>query len=190
MQTRTINYPFPFINPHLIFISGENRDKNLEPSKEPIEQVNSGNGPFRIMMVDDDIDDRDMFTEAAAELNMNLEVQCIDTGRELMKTLSGRDSRLPAVIVLDLNMPDKSGRECIDFIRSHEHLRHVPVVIYSTSSSSKDIEDTYNKGANLYIKKPSSYTHLKEIIKAIARLNWAHHKPFGPQRDFLFKLDK
>lgn len=181
-------YPGTGIHPGLIFISEESRNRILASEfsvnkRKPVE-----NNPLRIVMVDDDVDDREMFAEAAAELNQNLEVRCVEGGRDLIKLLDV-EKMLPDVIVLDLNMPDRSGRECLDYIRNSETLKRVPVIIYSTSSSHKDIEDTYDKGANLYIRKPSSFSDLRVIIKTISQLNWEQYRPYGARKEFLFSPD-
>ncbi|MES2690998.1 MAG: response regulator, partial [Bacteroidota bacterium] len=179
MQLNANIYPGTGIHPALVFISDESRDRILRNEFNLDKNKRFGNTPFKIIMVDDDVDDREMFTEAAAELNLNLDVICMESGRDLIGLLNNVEKRLPDVIVLDLNMPDRSGRECLDYIRSSEKLRHVPIVIYSTSSSNRDIEDTYDKGANLYIRKPSSFSDLRLIIKVIAGLNWEARKPYG-----------
>lgn len=181
-------YPGTGIHPALIFISDESRDRILSNEFGLNKKKHAGSNAFRMIMVDDDVDDREMFTEAAAELNLNLDVSCMESGRDLINLLNNIENKLPDVIILDLNMPDRSGRECLDYIRSSEKLKHVPVVIYSTSSSGKDIEDTYDKGANLYIRKPSSFSDLRLIIKAIAGLNWDTRKPYGSRQDFLFSI--
>lgn len=183
-------YPGTGIHPALVFISDESRDRILRNEFGLNTNKPFGNTPFRIVMVDDDVDDREMFTEAASELNLNLDVVCMESGRHLISLLNDAEKKRPDVIVLDLNMPDKNGRECLDDIRNSAKLKHIPVIIYSTSSSGTDIEDTYNKGANLYIRKPSSFSDLRLVIKAIATLNWDTHKPYGSRQDYLFSPDK
>jgi CheY-like chemotaxis protein len=92
------------------------------------------------------------------------------------------------VVFLDLNMPDKNGRECLDIIRKTKRLKDIKVVIYSTSSSQADINDTYDKGANLYISKPPTYNKLMLIMKEVLTMHWAGYMPFGNKRNFVFSI--
>jgi CheY-like chemotaxis protein len=83
-------------------------------------------------------------------------------------------------------MPHKSGIECLAEIRQDQRLQHIPVVIYSTSSSLKDINDTFDKGANLYVKKPNSFSELRLITAKVLALNWNKYKPYFSRSQFLF----
>lgn len=129
--------------------------------------------PFKILIADDDPDDRELMAEAAAG---HADVESVSNGDQLMKNLSQSET-LPDFVLLDLNMPEKSGKECLKEIRSHERLKDLPVIIYSTSSSRKDIEDTFEMGANLYITKPNSFTELKKTIKDIIGFDWDEFRP-------------
>lgn len=127
-------------------------------------------GLFSILLADDDPDDRELFTEAATLQNAC--VQSVANGMELMQALDQFDP-LPDFILLDLNMPEKNGKECLQEIRKHTRFNDIPVIIYSTSSSHKDIEDTYAMGANLYITKPNSFSGLKATVKSILEIDWS-----------------
>ena len=83
-------------------------------------------------------------------------------------------------------MPHKSGFECLLEIRQTDRLKHIPVVIYSTSSSIKDIEETFEKGANLYVKKPSSFQDLENITSRVLQLDWNKYKPHASRQQFVF----
>lgn len=126
---------------------------------------------FKILLADDDPDDRELFTEAA-EVH-NAEVESVPNGMQLMQKL-GESASLPDFILIDLNMPEKGGKECLREIRQQARYDHLPVIIYSTSSSKKDIEDTFSMGANLYITKPNSFAELKTTIKNLLGLDWAN----------------
>src|SRR6478672_4937519 len=112
-------------------------------------------GHLKILLADDDPDDRELFTEAAESHDVS--VESVPNGIELMQTLI-HAAALPDFILLDLNMPEKGGKECLHEIRQYNKFDSVPVIIYSTSSSKKDIEDTFSMGANLYITKPNSFS--------------------------------
>lgn len=129
--------------------------------------------PFRILIADDDPDDRELMAEAAAK---HAEVESVSNGEQLMKKLSQSD-KLPDFVLLDLNMPEKNGKECLQEIRSHKRFKDLPVIIYSTSSSRKDITDTFEMGANLYVTKPNSFTELKKTITNLVGFDWNEFHP-------------
>lgn len=122
----------------------------------------------RILLTDDDADDRSFFSDAFAELKMNGELSMFCDGKELMEYLRSCEpaSRL---LFLDLNMPRKNGFECIDEIRADKRFSDIRIAVYSTSSSETDIDSTFKKGANIYIKKPNDYNQLKTIIGTVMR---------------------
>ena len=141
-----------------------------------------GSAHMRIMLADDDSDDRDLFTEAVNE--HVADVDSVWNGVQLMKVLHQKEE-LPDLIFLDLNMPEKGGKECLFEIRNDDRLKHIPVIIYSTSSSKKDIEETYELGASLYITKPNSFADLRKTIKGILNLDWKQAGEFR-QKNFVY----
>lgn len=119
-----------------------------------------------IVLADDDADDRELFIEAIAEIDASVSVVTVDDGDRLMNELRSLSST-PDVIFLDVNMPRKSGKECVAEIKQDEQLKHVPVVIYSTTLNKKDIDDAWKNGALCFMRKPDSYSKLKAILKEI-----------------------
>ena len=77
----------------------------------------------------------------------------------------GWPTTLPAIVLLDLNLPGTDGREVLDIVKHDPRLHNIPVIIFSTSSNSRDVEDCYRLGANSYLTKPVSYTELEEKIR-------------------------
>lgn len=121
--------------------------------------------PLRVLLTDDDEDDRLIFKEILKEMDKNINVQMVNDGKQLMDFLVTKDEPLPDIIFLDLNMPNMSGIECLKMIRSNEKYSDISIAIYSTSTSEKDIDDTFHHGANIYITKPAAYSELKEVLK-------------------------
>ncbi|MEI6408627.1 MAG: response regulator [Bacteroidota bacterium] len=119
---------------------------------------------LHILLADDDEGDRLLFIEAFEELNLKTKVYTVNDGVQLMEYLTQKAAPLPNILFLDLNMPRKNGLECLQEIKSNEHLKDISVVIYSTSASEKDIEDTYLYGAHVYIKKPNDFMALKQML--------------------------
>lgn len=143
---------------------------------------------IRILLADDDEDDRLFFKEAIDELKMNTIVQMVEDGIQLMEFLKDPNSLLPHVVLLDLNMPMKSGMECLAEIRNHELLRSLSVAIYSTSSSMEDVEETFVKGANIYIKKPTDMVSLKLVLQKVISTNWQYSQSSLNKENFLLSI--
>ena len=141
-----------------------------------------------IILADDDEDDRDFFSDAFNDLKMQTKVSLFNDGLQLMNYLNNPISVLPDILFLDLNMPFKSGLECLYEIKASEKLKNIAIAIYSTSASDEDVEATFVSGANIYIKKPSNFDALKKILKEVVTINW-HYQTSGLNKDnFLLKL--
>ena len=120
-----------------------------------------------IFYADDDIDDVEIFKEAIAEVVENVEVVPTSTCEELLLKIATESHRLPDYIFLDLNMPKKSGRDCLQDIRKNPILKDTRVIILSTSRNQHDIISTYNDGADYYISKPNSLNGYKEALSKL-----------------------
>ncbi len=117
-----------------------------------------------VLIADDDLDDQELIRDALLENNMSEDkMQWVNDGEELMSALR-HAVHLPSLIILDLNMPKKDGKTALLEIRADQHLRHIPVIIFSTSDSSDDILDCYNIGSNTYMTKPSKYQELVDTM--------------------------
>ena len=143
---------------------------------------------IHIILADDDEDDRLFFTEAFDELKISTKVNTFNDGVELMDYLNDDNAILPDVLFLDLNMPRKSGKECLNELRSNEKFNNIAIAIYSTSSSEEDIEDTFVDGANIYIKKPNDFTVLKKILLDVVTINWQYHTSGLNKDNFLLRM--
>ncbi len=121
-------------------------------------------------MADDDADDRTLASIAFNELNTEHELEFATDGQELLDQLMSKvkkKSMLPDLILLDLNMPRKDGRVALKEIKTNPALRHLDVIIFSTSASEDDKRNTLGIGAKNYFVKPADYTKLLDIFKNI-----------------------
>ncbi|HYG50772.1 MAG TPA: response regulator [Flavobacteriales bacterium] len=144
--------------------------------------------PLNILLADDDEDDRLLFKDAFDEIKIKTNVHMVNDGVQLMHYLNNPDQNLPDIVFLDLNMPLKNGFECLAEIRGAKRLKDISIAIYSTSGSEEDIEETFVKGANVYIKKPNDFAILKKILGEVITINWQYHTS-GLNRDtFLLSL--
>ena len=130
----------------------------------------------RILMADDDPDDCLMAKEALEESRLCNEISFVEDGEELIDYLSHRGkytdlstSPRPDLILLDLNMPRKDGREVLQEIKANPELRRIPIVVLTTSKSDEDIHKTYDLGVNSYIVKPVSFQGLVEVMKSLRK---------------------
>lgn len=127
-----------------------------------------------ILLAEDDPEDGYLIGEALYESRIASNVVIVEDGEELLDYLLQRgkyadpeSSPRPGLILLDLNMPRKDGREALVEIKQHPHLRRIPVVVLTTSQAEEDIFRTYDIGISGYITKPASFTGLREAMKAV-----------------------
>lgn len=125
---------------------------------------------FQILLADDDEDDCMFFREALDELSLCATLKTVNNGVELMNFLENNLLNLPQMLFLDLNMPRKSGAECLEEIKQSEKFKHLPVIIYSTSSNIDVMDQLYGKGAQYYIRKPADFSSLKSVISRTIEL--------------------
>lgn len=123
-----------------------------------------------IFLADDDIDDREFFQDALSEVSADSELVVAEDGVVLMETLNNTVPP-PYVIFLDLNMPRKNGYECLADLRNSDKYKDIPVVIFSTTDNPDVIAKTRSLGANLYLRKPTSFDLLKKMIERVLSLD-------------------
>jgi CheY-like chemotaxis protein len=127
-----------------------------------------------ILLADDDPDDRQLTHDAFMENRLANEFHAVEDGEELMEFLHRRGKYeplrgepLPGLILLDLNMPRKDGREALKEIKADADLRRIPIVVLTTSKAEEDIVRTYDLGVNSYVTKPVTFKSLVELIKVL-----------------------
>ncbi|MGI8600595.1 MAG: response regulator [Chitinophagaceae bacterium] len=124
-----------------------------------------------IAIVDDDADDREIIKDAFAVSGKSAECILLENGDALIDFLtSSPASGLPSLIMLDLNMPGKDGREALKDIKSNNQLQTIPIIVFTTSSSSKDKQVVYELGANCFITKPDTFNKLVDLTQSIIKL--------------------
>jgi len=132
--------------------------------------------PVTILMADDDQDDCLLVKDAFKESRLVNDLRFVDDGEDLMDYLYHRGkyadmtlSPRPGLILLDLNMPRKDGREALKEIKSDSDLRSIPIVVLTTSKQEEDIIRSYDVGANSYVTKPVTFKGLVEVMKSLGR---------------------
>jgi CheY-like chemotaxis protein len=138
--------------------------------------ANAGRQPITILMADDDEDDRILTANALKASRLVNDVRFVVDGDDLMKylrcegpyTAGGAEAPRPGIILLDLNMPKKDGREALAEIKADPILRRIPVVILTTSKDEEDVFRTYDLGVNSFVSKPVTFEELGEVMRALA----------------------
>jgi two-component system response regulator len=132
--------------------------------------------PITILMADDDPDDRQLTREAFEENHLANDLRFVEDGEELMDYLHQRGkyavegaAPLPGLILLDLNMPRKDGREALQEIKAHPRFRNIRVVVLTTSKAEEDVLRTYDLSAASYITKPVTFEQLVEVVKTLGK---------------------
>lgn len=126
-----------------------------------------------ILMADDDPDDRMLTKEALVENKLANDLHFVVDGEDLMDYLRQRgkynkeNAPLPGLILLDLNMPKKDGREALAEIKADPKLRRIPIIVLTTSKAEEDIIRSYDLGISSFITKPVTFDDLVEVAKAI-----------------------
>lgn len=120
-----------------------------------------------IVLADDDEDDCLLFQDVILDLNIIATITLAENGEKLLQILQNNSNEIPEVIFLDMNMPLRDGMECLKEIRKSPSLTNVPVVMLSTSSHSQTVEEAYNEGANLFIRKPDTFEKFRSILEYI-----------------------
>ncbi len=132
--------------------------------------------PITILMAEDDPDDRMLTKEACEEARLVNDLHFVEDGEQLMDYLYRRGQYtdldgqpLPGLILLDLNMPRKDGRDALKEIKTDPDLRRIPIVVLTTSQAEEDILRTYDLGVNSFIIKPVTFESLVDVVKTLAK---------------------
>ena len=138
--------------------------------------MNAPRQPVTILMADDDPDDRLMTQEAFQECRLANPLRFATDGEELMDYLrrvgpyaDAEAYPMPGLILLDLNMPRKDGREVLREIKGDPALREIPVIILTTSKAEEDVVRSYRDGVNSFITKPVTFGALIEVVQALGK---------------------
>ena len=132
--------------------------------------------PITILMADDDSDDRELTREAFEENHLANDLRFVEDGEELLDYLHQRgkyaaegSAPTPGLILLDLNMPRKDGREALREIKSDPRLRNIRVIVMTTSKAEADVLRSYDLSAASYITKPVTFERLVDVVKTIGK---------------------
>jgi CheY-like chemotaxis protein len=119
------------------------------------------------LLADDDVDDKELFSDVLKAIDPMVVCYYAENGHEVFDVLSTR--KLPDLILLDINMPRMNGWQCLKKLKQSEYYRHIPVLMYSTSSNQNDINTALDLGALCFFSKPNTYSELSSILETIIK---------------------
>jgi CheY-like chemotaxis protein len=123
----------------------------------------------KVVLADDDQDHGLLFKMVLKQVDPSKTLYIIKDGDSLLQSL---ETQVPDLLFLDLNMPCKSGLECLQDIRENLHLTELPIVVYSSSTHMTDIQKSYLHKADLYMVKPFNSFHLRNALESILSMEW------------------
>jgi len=127
------------------------------------------NQSYRILLCDDDPDEALFLETAFIRAGFQVDLEWFDRCSTLLDHLPDRPE-VPDLIFVDLNMPGENGLDCLARIKDFSAYKHVPVIMYTTSTLSKDVMEAFKNGASLYLAKTSSEDELIEMVKYLATM--------------------
>jgi CheY-like chemotaxis protein len=145
----------------------------LKLQSTPIQVNTKDISPLHILFADDDSDESYLFNEALEHSHLNVVLSQANNGNSLLSFL--KTNPLPDLVIIDINMPHKDGLEALAEIRSYPEFLSLPLVIYSTTTNSKIIEASFQKGANLFVVKPNNFDGMVQVVKKIGAINWKNN---------------
>jgi CheY-like chemotaxis protein len=141
---------------------------------------------LRILIVDDDEDDRELFIKKLNELQLPHTVSAVADGNAMLDSLE--QDKLPHVICMDINLPLPDGFDCIALLKADKRYAHIPVLMYSGSTWQKDIDKAYAAGAHLYIVKPHSLLNITQTLRRAFAPDWRKPQPIAPRESFVIDI--
>jgi CheY-like chemotaxis protein len=137
-------------------------------------QSDGSGRPFTILLADDDEEDRELARDALQDSRLANEMKFVVDGQDLLDYLRhegrwagpGVDAPRPGIILLDLNMPKKDGREALAEIKADDSLRRIPIVVLTTSNDEADILSSYDLGVSSFITKPVTFGALVDVMRS------------------------
>ena len=120
----------------------------------------------KVLLADDDQDDRELFSEALASLDSNIAYEGVEDGKEALEKLQTKATR-PSIIFLDINMPVMSGWDVLKQLKSNEQYGDIPVIVYSTSSGLREKKTAFDLGALCFVTKPDDIKLIRGMLEIV-----------------------
>ena len=123
---------------------------------------------MEILLVEDNPADVVLMQEALYEIKAEVELSVVDSGEDALTRLQSARA-LPDLVILDLNLPGKHGTAVLEEMKSDEAMRHVPVIVLSSSGNHSDVKAVYDRNGNCFVRKPGEYDEFVEVMESLER---------------------
>ncbi|AZB08630.1 response regulator [Chryseobacterium sp. G0162] len=143
---------------------------------------------LNVIVADNDENTLIFFKNIFKELKISIKVQCFNNGKDLMEYLNNDDAVVPEIVFIKYTIPGKDSMECIDEVRAHQKFSNMVTAIYGEEISESEIEETFVKGNNICIRKPTDFGTLKKVLTEVITINWQYHTSGLNKDNFILKV--
>lgn len=143
---------------------------------------------LNVIIADNDENTLIFFKNIFKELKISIKVQCFNNGKKLMEYLTNNDAVVPEIVFIKYTLPEKNGVECIDEIKSNSKFSNMVTAIFDEEIPEHEMEETFVKGNNICMKKPSDFETLKKVLTEIITINWQYHTSGLNKDNFILKV--
>ncbi|UHO37558.1 response regulator [Chryseobacterium capnotolerans] len=143
---------------------------------------------LNVIVADNDENTLIFFKNIFKELKISIKVQCFSSGKNLMEYLTNNDAVIPEIVFINYNISGKDCMECIDELKTNPKFNNMVTAIYSEEISENEIEETFVKGNNICIRKPSDFGTLKKVLTEVITINWQYHTSGLNKDNFILKI--
>jgi CheY-like chemotaxis protein len=141
---------------------------------------------LNVLLAEDDVADKDFFIDGLRKLNLQHQVSWAKNHTELFDILEKRSDL--DLVIIDLDMPDKNGKECLKQIKANEKYKSLPVIIMTVSKNIDDINEVFDSGAHYYAVKPYSQVNFIETLRQIFNIDWKTAQPLPEKKHFIINM--
>lgn len=143
---------------------------------------------LNVIVADNDENTLIFFKNIFKELKISIKVQCFSSGKNLMEYLTNNDAVIPEIVFINYTISGKDCMECIDELKTNPKFNNMVTAIYSEEISENEIEETFVKGNNICIRKPSDFGTLKKVLTEVITINWQYHTSGLNKDNFILKI--
>lgn len=141
-----------------------------------------------IILVDDDEESRTVFKNIFKQLKIGIKIQTFCNGGNLMEYLNTEEAFVPEILLMNYDISEKNGLECLAEIKADSRFDNMVVGIYSENLSESEIEEVFVSGANIFIKKREDYDAMKKALSEVITINWQYHTSGLNKDNFMMKV--
>ncbi|WP_336961116.1 response regulator [Chryseobacterium contaminans] len=143
---------------------------------------------LNVIIADNDENTLIFFKNIFKELKISIKVQCFSNGKDMMEYLNNNDAVVPEIVFIKYTIPGKEAMECIDEIKANSKFSNLVTAVYDEEISENEIEETFVKGNNIFMRKPADFGALKKMLTEIITINWQYYTSGLNKDNFILKV--